>query len=419
MKDFASAFQTKHPKIQLEEELQLWHDEDDEGNVIEHEVVTYNVTTIPGLDNLTLNLHSADDFDKLDKLINSSPILFSDYLGGRFGGDVEVVLTKISRGLFRPRTPTGSIALELAYRGTIISLTLTPTRHERRTQIGFIASNLVGVRTLQSSSSVTAIIKGLTTTAAQALEADTANILRSVLFDFEFTYGYAFETTNLENLKNAQVATRRRNPPLPTDSIRLLYKDYVPELIEYFHVAERVDYLPFKYICYFHVLEYFMDKSAFSVVSRKVKQLLLSPDFHLRSAEYISNAVNIIKLETERNTTDKIKISRVIGEFSQRETLQKHLVAIGAVDHFNKDYTLACAKPLKLSAIKFDSEQSFIDSTAKRVYAMRCSIVHSNPDFDESKAVPFLPTPKNIEFLRVEIELIKELSRTIICNSIQ
>ncbi len=238
-----------------------------------------------------------------------------------------------------------------------------------------------------------------------------------LLFDIEFTYGFAFETTNLENLKEAQRATKRRGPPLPREPIRLMFKGYVPELIEYFHVAEKVDYLPFKFICYFHVLEYFMDKSAYSVVSRKVKQLLLSPDFHLKSSEYIANAVNIIKLETERNTTDKIKIGRVIGEFAQSDTIQSHLTSISMLTHFTREHTLACAKPLKLSAIAFDSEKSYLESVAKRIYAVRCSIVHSNPDFDESKAVPFLPTPKNIEFLRTEIELIREISRTIICNT--
>ncbi|MGE8400392.1 MAG: hypothetical protein ACN6PP_02315 [Delftia tsuruhatensis] len=419
MQDFATEFQTKHPKIKLEEELQSWAVEVDDGTFTEQELVTYNITDIPGLEKLTLNLSTAEEFTKLDNLIAASPILFADYLGGRFGETVEIFLTKVSRGSMRFRGGiSGAIAVEFAYEGAPISISISQGR-TKRTQIGFIASNLVGVRVPQGQFSVIASINGLATASAQKLESDVSKILRSVLFDFEYTYGHAFETTNLENLKNAQAPTRRRGAPLPTEPIQLLYKAYVPELIEYFHVAERVDHLPFKYVCYFHVLEYFMDKSAYSVVSRKVKQILLSPDFHLRSAEYISNAVNIIKLETERNTTDKIKIGRVIGEFTQLEAIQKHLRNIGALDHFGKDHTIACAKPLKLSAIKFDSEQSFVESTSKRVYAMRCSIVHSNPDFDESKAVPFIASPKNIEFLRTEIELIKELSRTIICSSHQ
>ena len=414
MKAFAEAFQTKHSKISVVEDIDTLLDEDDDGIEIEREYVSYNISAIPGLENLTLNLAEEEDFAHLDKLIQSGPTLFSDFLGGRFGQQVEVVLTKISRGIFSPPPPSRSLTVQVAYQGVEISCTLTSSRTEK-TSVGFIAAKMVGVR-LQPRRTI-AVISGLSISDPAHLEAATNEILRSVLFDIEFTYGFAFETTNLENLKEAQRATKRRGPPLPREPIRLMFKGYVPELIEYFHVAEKVDYLPFKFICYFHVLEYFMDKSAYSVVSRKVKQLLLSPDFHLKSSEYIANAVNIIKLETERNTTDKIKIGRVIGEFAQSDTIQSHLTSISMLTHFTREHTLACAKPLKLSAIAFDSEKSYLESVAKRIYAVRCSIVHSNPDFDESKAVPFLPTPKNIEFLRTEIELIREISRTIICNT--
>ena len=414
MKEFATEFQAKHSKISVLEDVEIRFEEDEDGNDVEQEYVSYNISAIPGLENLTLNLSEADEFVHLDELIQSGPTLFSDFLGGRFGERVEVVLTKISRGVFNAPTPTRSLTVQISHQGVEITCTLTTARTEK-TSVGFIAANMVGVR-LQPRRTI-AVISGLKVPDPASLEAATKEILRSVLFDIEFTYGFAFETTNLENLKEAQRATSRRGPSLPREPIRLMFKGYVPELIEYFHVAEKVDYLPFKFICYFHVLEYFMDKSAYSVVSRKVKQLLLSPDFHLKSSEYIANAVNIIKLETERNTTDKIKIGRVIGEFTQSDTIQGHLTTIAVLGHFNKDHTLACAKPLKLSAIAFDSEKSYVESVAKRIYAVRCSIVHSNPDFDESKAVPFLPTTKNIEFLRTEIELIREISRTIICNT--
>lgn len=415
MKDFAESFQKKHPKIGVDEDVEIWTEEDDDGHEVDVERISYNIKSIPGLDDLTLNLSEEDEFTQLDALIQSKPTLFVDFLGGKFRSNVEVVLTKISRGLFHPPPPARNLRAQLSYHGAEVVVTLTSSRTDK-SSVGFIASNMVGVR-VQSNRAI-ATITGLNIVDAQQLEAATQSILRSVLFDIEFTYGLAFETTNLENLKGAQRAVSRRSAPLPRQPIQLVYKQYIPELIEYFHVAEKVDYLPFKYICYFHVLEYFMDKSAYSVVSRKVKQLLLSPDFHLKSSDYISHAVNIIKLETERNTTDKIKIGRVIAEYIQGESVKAHLTSIGTLSHFTQDHTLACAKPLKLSSIKFDSEQSFVESTSKRVYAVRCSIVHSNPDFDESKAVPFLPTAKNIDFLRTEIDLIREVSRSIICNTI-
>jgi hypothetical protein len=416
MEQFAKDFQSKYTKIAIEEEVQTWFTEDDEGRPHEEDVKTYNISSIPGLENLTLNIHTSGEFEQLDQLIAAKPNLFKDYLGGTFEGVTEVVLTRVSRAPFLPRSRPSTINIETFFEGDPITIEIKANQNDA-TNIGFIASKLVGIRSIPRYSSAVAKISGIKSTEPQTIESTASKILRSVLFDIEYTYGHAFETTHLENLKHPQGIARTKRTPLPKDRIQLIYKNYIPELIEYFHVAERVDYLPFKYICYFHVVEYFMDKSAYSVVSRKVKQLLLSPDFHLRSSEYIANAVNIIKLETERNTTDKIKINRVLGEFIQPETLKKHLTEIGVIEHFNKDHTLACAKPLKLSGIKFDSEQSFIDSASKRIYAMRCSIVHSNPDFDESKAVPFLATPRNIEFLRAEIELIKEVSKTIICSS--
>lgn len=414
MKSPFQTFKEKHNSILIEEQIDLHFEEDeDTEEITQTEHTSYNVKSIQGLDNLTLNIESSDDFTKLDLIINSKPVIFSDYLGGRFGNLVEVELTKISKGFLPSYTAIQPIETKLFYEGKEISISIT--RKSNKTNIGFIASHLVGIRKTPNRS--IAVLNGLTEADTIKLESDTQNILRSVLFDLEYTYGFSYELTNLENLKQANNTIKKQAPRIPLTPINLIYKKYIPELIEYFHMAEKVDHLPFKYICYFHVLEYFMDKSAYSFVSKKIKQILLSPDFHIKSSEYISNAVNIIKNETERNTTDKIKIGRVISEYTQVEAIQKHLSTMQVLDHFQTEHSLVFSKPLKIHAIKFDTDQNFFDSVARRIYAIRCSIVHSNPDFDESKAVPFIPTLKNLDFLRTEIELIKEIARTIISNS--
>lgn len=74
-------------------------------------------------------------------------------------------------------------------------------------------------------------------------------------------------------------------------------------------------------------------------------------------------------------------------------------------------------KPLKLPKVDFNSDSNFFGNLTKRIYSVRCSIVHSNPDFDETKAIPFVPTTKNMEILRMEIELVLQISRTIIIGS--
>ncbi|WP_175947626.1 hypothetical protein [Burkholderia pyrrocinia] len=410
MEDFVDIFKQKHPQIKIKENIQTWEFVEDNTEV---EEIAYEVSAIPHLGDMKFILETKEEFDTLDSIIQLEPTLFSDLMGGRFGEEVEVVLMKISKGGFL--LPGRTIEINLAYRGTEVSVAISNRRHP--TNMTFLARKNREERL--TGTPYIATISGLGSLEGEAAALASENILRSVLFDFEYTYGLAFEAANFEKLRTLKNKTATVRPRLPSEPIRMMHKEYIPELIEYFHTAEKVDHLPFKYICYFHVLEYFMDKSAYGVVSRKIKQLLLSPDFHIRSAEHISTAINIIKQETEKNATDKIKINRVLSEFTQADAVKQHLSHAGLIDHFNKDHTIQCGKPLKIGSIKFDSETSYVESAAKRIYALRCSIVHSNPDFDESKAIPFIPTPTNIDFLRIEIGLVKEIARTIIANSMK
>lgn len=418
MEKFVQTFQKKYPGIQVEEETSFDYVMSPEGEEEEIEATSYDVTTIPNLDGLTLSLEGENDFKRLGKIIDSQPALFKDFLGGKVGGNVEVVISRVNRF----PTPQGlqriflkPIKIAIGYKSKTLAVEIH-LGYLQKTEIGFLASKMVGIRSQRNGA--IAIISGLNAKDLLVLESDTRLVLRSILFDVECSYGIVLETANLENLKAPIVRSPVSRPRLPKDEITLLYKPYTPELIEYFHTGERVDHLPFKFICYFHIIEYFMDKSAHSVVAKKIKQIILSPDFHAKSSEYISDAIKVFKTETEKLMTDKIKISRVFAEYLDKEKIQRFVEGNALQDHCEKDHILKCSKDLKVIALKFDSEHSFCDTLTRRIYSIRCSIVHSNPDFDETKAVPFSPTPANIDFLRREIELIKEVARTIIVNSI-
>ena len=417
MEQFLIDFQNKHPRIKVEEEVSVADVEYEDGTSGQEEVTIYNVKAIPNLDGLTLRLLDGSEFKRLDKIIDSNPVLFKDFLGGKVGVNIEVVLSRITKHqiflyyLLRSKT----IKVSIGYKSKILEVEIYLSSLQK-TEIGFLADKMVGISSQQKDA--IAKISGLTGSDHAELENDTRLVLRSVLFDIECSYGIAFETANLENLKPPVSQPKKPEIKLPADPISLLYKPYTAELIEYFHTAEKVDHLPFKYICYFHIIEYFTDKSAHSVVTKKIKQIMMSPDFHIKSSEYISEAIKVFKSETEKFMTDKIKISRVFSEYLNKEHVDKFIQTIGLSTHFDKEQTLKCSKDLKVNGLKFDSEQSFCESLTKRIYSIRCSIVHSNPDFDESKAVPFSPSPQNLKFLRYEIELVKEVAKTIIVNSI-
>ncbi|WP_157377245.1 hypothetical protein [Burkholderia ubonensis] len=233
-------------------------------------------------------LETEEDFDKLDSIIQLEPTLFSDLMGGRFGEQMEVVLIKISKGGIW--LPARTVEINLAYRGTEVSVVIGHRQHP--TNMSFLARKNREQRLLGRP--YVATISGLGSLGSEDAALASENILRSVLFDFEYTYGIAFEAASFEKLRTLKNKTMTVRPRLPSEPIRMMQKEYIPELIEYFHTAEKVDHLPFKYICHFHVLEYFMDKSAYSVVAKKNQTAIAQPRFShpIRRAHFNSHQCN-------------------------------------------------------------------------------------------------------------------------------
>lgn len=366
-------------------------------------------------------IREKDELDRVRTFFDLKPYLFKDFVAIQIDGKIQVALTSISYREFR------SMDKDETDGNDIISLSLNYFKNELEVSFKYaletdpISSYTQIIRgSLRMYSRRTPLIleiNNYTKTTSDGIENDIRNILNSILFDIEYTYGYGFETISLESLTKRLFRRTNRYTELPNERLNLIYKKYIPELIEYFHIGEKVDYLPFKFICYYHIIEYFSDKSAYLVVSDYIKKIILKPDFHTKTSHYIGQAVNFFKKENDRYTSDKIKIERVISQFINREELKTYLETIGLKEHFEKDIELNCSKPLKLSKIDFGNDSNFFQSLTKRIYAIRCSIVHSNPDFDDTKAIPFTPTPANLDILRIEIELIFEIARTIIVES--
>lgn len=410
------AFKNKHPSTEVEELEDVDYVEDENGEEQEVNVTSYVLKNIPNLGALVLRI-SEGDLDRLDAIIFSKLELFKEILGARVGQDAEIVLSRIQSpfpglGLIRPSG--GPIKIATQHRNKAISVHLH-LWGPASTDMGFLASRMIGIP--QMSRQVLAIVSGLPDLGK--FESDARHVLRSVLFDIELTHGIALESANIESLRRRSTAPRRPRKPIPKEELQLIVKPYIPELIEYYHTASRVDYSPFKFICYFHILEYFMDKSAHRLISRRIKQIMMRPDFHINNSEHLAEAIKIFRIETEKNMTDRIKINRVLTEYTHREEVKGFLERENLLGHFSKEHSLSGPKQLKLPAINFENESAFFESLTKRIYSLRCSIVHSNPDFDESKAVPFHPSAANMDFLRTEIELMRELAHKVIVNSVE
>tara|TARA_R110001583_G_scaffold100931_1_gene247206 strand:- start:1417 stop:2655 length:1239 start_codon:yes stop_codon:yes gene_type:complete len=364
-------------------------------------------------------IRESQDIDILEELIEKKPYFYNDFIGVYFESTIQIPLSTVS---FRSHR-----AIDRDDEGKeIISVKINYFKNDLEIKVRYATSDdliskysqiLRGARRFSRRTPLIIEINNLSKPTVEGIENDTRNILNSVLFDIEYTYGLGFETINIDSLTRRFFRRNDLFDELPLESVNLVYKKYIPELIEYFHIGEKVDYLPFKFICYYHIIEYFSDKSAYHVVSGYLKNLLLKPDFHTKTNHYVNQAINFFKKESDRYTSDKIKVERVLRQFVDRTELKEVLENLEILEHFEKTAELECSKTLNLPKIDFNTDSNFYLNLTKRIYSVRCSIVHSNPDFDETKAIPFVPTAKNMDILRMEIELVLQISKMIIIGS--
>jgi hypothetical protein len=413
-------FKTEFPALIIEnQEIQLYLFEDE----IEERKTYQLISGFDGNSSLQVRIENEEELENLSIFLRNKPFIFNDFLAIKYDTTIEILLTNIS---FRNSIRTTDLDDANKDNFKIIDVGLNYHKNELdiSLQVGFnnnflpsFASLIRGRMRYLRRKPIILKIKNYQKPTVEGIENDTRNILNSVLFDIEYNYDIALETINIESLNRRVFRSKRKTNQLPKEKINLVYKKYIPELIQYFHIAEKVDFLPFKFICYYHIIEYFSDKSAYHLVSSEVKKLLLKPDFHLKTDDYVTTAINLFKRENDKYTGDKNKVERVFKQYIIRDELKEILTELDIIENFSKEVILDCNKPLKLPAINFNQDGNFYSELTKRIYMVRCSIVHSNPDFDESKAVPFNPTPNNIEKLRIETELIMEIARKIIVDT--
>ena len=373
----------------------------------------YAISGFKGNSDLLLNVSEEDELKKLEEIVKIDFEFTPEYLGVEYQDKIEILISPInsrSNHIVRRYLKDKPTELELNYFNNKldISIQFQPENSLLNNIVELVRGRMRPI-VLTITNFKRASISGKQT--------DIRNILNCILFDFGYSYNLIFEPVNIESLNRRMPLRRRNKTSYPEEKVSVIYKNYIPELIEYFNIGEKVDYPPFRFICYFHIIEYFSDKSAYFHASKRLKSLMLKPDFHINSDKYVNQAINFFKIESTKNTSDKIKIRRVISQFINKEDFIDYLKDIDMYEYFSEKCTIECSKPLILKAIDFETDSKFQESLMNRIYSLRCSIVHSNPDFDETKAIPFSPTLGNMEKLRKEIDMIYEIARTIIIES--
>ena len=256
---------------------------DEKTSTLDEGRIYYIISGYKSNKNLEFLIRDESELVKIKELFESDSYLYKDYIAIRHGNTIQIVLKTISYRSSRhlDKEEHGKfIEISMHYFKNELDISLRYAKEED--SISKFAQVLRGARRFNRNNLLILEIENYKKK-VEDIETDTRNIMNSVLFDIEFTYGIGLETVNTESLKRRYIRRRALPNDLPTEKIALTYKKYIPELIEYYHIGEKVDYLPFKFICYYHIIEYFSDKSAYAIVANYIKKLITKPDFHTKT----------------------------------------------------------------------------------------------------------------------------------------
>lgn len=339
---------------------------------------------------------------------------FKEYLGVYVENEFQIILS--SNGLSSTFVDIDELLKEnpfemkLVYKGKLLEIKIF---NERQIFIKEAFSHLAWINEKFRDSPVISISGAVFD--GNSLEEDALDIVNCVIFDLDYMYNVLFEPVKLDSPSlDLSISAEDK---FPQEIINLSFKRYIPELIEYYRTARKINNLPFKFLCYYYIIEYFLDKSAFIFLSKKLKDYVYKPDFYINLDKYVTEVFHLFQQEAQKNTPDNHKIERVLKEFIELNEI-KTVCNQDLIDRLNKKVEMKNAtNTLELEPILFDTQDNFIKTLTKRIYRMRCSIVHSNPDFDPNKAIPFMPSLENLVKLKAEIELIHEVAKIIIYKS--
>jgi len=356
-----------------------------------------------------LNLLSESSINKFKELLDQD-FRFTDLAFGIVNSSVaEILLYPLHSIVSISEFISAELVFKYNYEGSIISAKILEAE---RTKNGyFIYDHLWASRYRE--------VYILELSGLDALDASKVNsiiplIANSLLFDISVTYKIPLAYFRNEELSRFSDVKFFKPDLITNRENKMVLKKYNEELLSYYNTAIKIAYPPFQYLCLYQILEYHLDRSAFLSAKEKINNLISKPDFHSKQDEYIVEAVNFIKSENKSINHDKAKLDRVIDQFVESARTKEDIQLLELKSHFENDIEIICKKTLVLKSIDFDGK--FKQTVKDRIYSMRCSIVHSNPDFEKSHAIPFLPTRINLELLRKEIQLVKSIAEQIIAN---
>jgi hypothetical protein len=240
----------------------------------------------------------------------------------------------------------------------------------------------------------------LTDTAALGL---LQGVVEDFLFDLDLGYGVSMNPRRARPPRRGSLTQVRRSeaPEYP----RNRYARIPLELYRHGRSARGLPVLQYQY--YYQVVEYFFPSFVQAETIRQVRTVLANPAFSEGRDEDLTTLIGIANSGDATRIRERDQMRSAVAASVTEFELRQWIVDLDERydGHFSK-------RKQDLSGVeKVDLSSPLIAQVAKRVYDLRCRVVHAKSDGGANGDEQLLPSSDEVQYLGADVELVQRLAQ--------
>ncbi|WP_392477180.1 hypothetical protein [Nostoc sp. C110] len=294
--------------------------------------------------------------------------------------------------------------LELTYNsseGLNITILISPISDIAKTLLGNIQDDSISLK-----------ISGLNITQQDKTVSYLEKYANSIFFQIDLVLGLPLTVQRIQT-QEENILQHNAQTPL---NIKYPVCQYDKEALSLYWYARSANEMPLlQYLAYYQVIEFYFSIYSQIKATRTIQNLMKTPGFNIHNDNDVIKVLNIAKSSSARG---------FITEISQLEATLKECIQISLLKEFLeknerlKSFLTKKDKMLDLEPLALnENDEILINSIAKRIYDVRCRIVHTKNENDFDNAKSIYPFTKEANLLNCEIELIHYLAKRVLIAS--
>jgi len=186
---------------------------------------------------------------------------------------------------------------------------------------------------------------------------------------------------------------------------------YSAQAARLYLVGRQEDSPVARYLFYYQSIEYFFPTMVESQTLRAVERVLADPRFLRGGRAQASEVVAAVRRTRIATSTEEKQLKSVLEEAVRPDEIREFIAGSYTSDYFS-------AKPQALAGVQklsFGQDQpDLIEQVAKRVYTLRCRIVHSKRSLSADDVGPLWPDTDESAAMWPDIDLIEFLAQRVL-----